>query len=281
MLLVAGDIAGCTWSGDQNTATVVNGLAGTVVTLGDNVYPNGTLTEFTSCYGPSWGQFKARTRPTPGNHDYNTPGASGYYDYFNGAGNQTGPAGNRSLGYYSFDVGTWHVVVLNSECETSTGLWLKGGCAAGSAQETWLEGGPGRGDDQQRDRHVAQASLSRPRRSTATAPTCRRSGRSPTIVDVDLVLSGHSHNYERFAPMDASGAVDASFGMREIVVGTGGASYHGFTHPPRRVKCGTPARTEVLKLTLHASSYEWQFVPVAGKTFADAGTQAVHGPPPP
>ena len=139
MLLVAGDIAGCTWSGDENTASVVNGLAGTVVTLGDNVYPNGTLSEFTSCYAPSWGQFKARTRPTPGNHDYNTPGATGYFDYFNGAGNQTGPAGDRSLGYYSFDVGTWHIVVLNSECETSTGLWLKGGCAAGSAQETWFK----------------------------------------------------------------------------------------------------------------------------------------------
>ena len=132
-----------------------------MLTLGDNVYQNGTASEFSSCYGPTWGRFKSRTRPTPGNHDYNTAGASGYFDYFNGAGNPTG-AGDRSLGYYSFDLGAWHVVVLNSECETTTGLWLKGGCAAGSAQETWFKAGPRRprdGGDQQHHRLLAQAAL--------------------------------------------------------------------------------------------------------------------------
>jgi hypothetical protein len=279
VLLVAGDIAGCTWSGDENTASVVNGLAGTVVTLGDNVYPNGTLTEFTSCYAPSWGQFKARTRPTPGNHDYNTPGATGYFDYFNGAGNQTGPAGDRSRGYYSFDLGTWHIVVLNSECETTTGLWLKGGCAAGSAQETWFKA-----DLAAATTNNVIVTWHKPRYSSSTehGNSSHMQALWKVAYDrgVDLMLAGHSHNYERFAPMNASGAVDATFGMRELVVGTGGASYHGFTTPAATSEVRNTGTHGVLKLTLHASSYEWQFVPVAGKTFADAGTQAVHGPPP-
>src|SRR5262245_16474093 len=116
VLIAAGDIASCSWTSDEATAALVDGIPGTVVTLGDNVYENGTLSEFTNCYQPTWGRFKSRTRPTPGNHDYNTAGAQGYFDYFNGVGSQTGPAGDRSRGYYSFNIGsgasTWHIVVL-------------------------------------------------------------------------------------------------------------------------------------------------------------------------
>ena len=278
VLVAAGDIAGCSWSTDAATAAVVDGIAGTVLTLGDNVYPNGTATEFSTCYGPTWGRFKNRTRPTPGNHDYNTAGASGYFDYFNGVGNQTGPAGNRSLGYYSFDIGTWHVVVLNSECETTSGLWLKGGCAAGSAQETWLKA-----DLAAATTNNIIVTWHKPRFSSSTehGNSTHMQGFWQIAYErgVDLVLNGHSHNYERFAPMNASGAVDTSFGVREFVVGTGGASAHGFTAPSATSQLRSTGTAGVLKLTLHPTSFDWQFVPVAGQTFTDAGTQAVHGPP--
>ena len=282
VLITAGDIAGCSWTSDSTTATLVEGIAGTVLTLGDNVYQNGTASEFSSCYGPTWGRFKSRTRPTPGNHDYNTAGASGYFDYFNGVGAQSGPAGDRSRGYYSFDLGAWHVVVLNSECEATTGLWLKGGCAAGSAQETWFKADLAA--------HATAATNNiivtwhKPRFSSST-----EHGNSTHMQNfwqlayaggVDLVLSGHSHNYERFAPMNATGAADpTAFGVPEIVVGTGGAGAHGFTTPATTSLVRNSGTAGVLVLKLHPASFDWQFVPVPGKTFTDAGTRAVHAPP--
>jgi len=281
VLITAGDIASCSWTSDSTTATLVEGIPGTVLTLGDNVYQNGTASEFSSCYGPTWGRFKSRTRPTPGNHDYNTAGASGYFDYFNSADNPT-RAGDRSLGYYSFDLGTWHVVVLNSECETTTGLWLKGGCAAGSAQETWFKA--------ELAAHATAAtnniivSWHKPRFSSSTDhgnnTHMQNLWQLAYAGGVDLVLNGHSHNYERFAPMDATGTADlTASGMPEIVVGTGGASAHGFTTPPATSLVRDSGTAGVLKLTLHPSSFDWRFVPVPGKTFTDVGTRSVHGPP--
>jgi hypothetical protein len=279
VLITAGDIASCAWSSDSSTATLVEGIAGTVLTLGDNVYPNGTAAEFSGCYHPTWGRFKSRTRPTPGNHDYNTAGASGYFDYWNGAGNQTGQAGNRSLGYYSFDLGTWHIVVLNSECETTTGLWLKGGCAAGSAQETWLKA-----DLAAAPTNNIILAWHKPRFSTSlehgNSSHMQALWRVAYDAGADLVLSGHSHNYERFTPMNASGVADAAWGVRTIVVGTGGASAHGFSTPPATSQVRSSGTAGVLTLTLRPASYDWRFVPVAGKTFTDAGTQVVHGKPP-
>jgi hypothetical protein len=277
VLIVAGDIASCSWTGDETTAALVAGLAGTVVTLGDNVYQNGTATEFTQCYAPSWGQFKERTRPTPGNHDYNTAGASGYFDYFNGVGVVEGPAGNRALGYYSFDVGTWHVVVLNSECEATTGLWLKGGCAAGTAQANWLAA-----DLAATTTNNIIATYHKPRFSSA--------GSNPhmgvlwqLLYDrgADLVMSGHTHSYERFAPMNGSGAVDNAFGIREIVVGTGGASSHPFGTPLATSQVRNTGTIGVLVLTLRADRLDWRFAPAGGGTFADSGTMVGHGPPVP
>jgi hypothetical protein len=280
VLLVAGDIASCGWSTDTDTAALVDGMAGTVLTLGDNVYPNGTAAEFASCYDPTWGRFKSRTRPTPGNHDYNTTGASGYFDYFNGPGNQSGPAGDRSRGYYSFDVGTWHVVVLNSECEPSSGLWLRNGCAAGSAQETWLKA-----DLAAAPTNNIILAWHKPRFSSSTehGNSSHMQGFWQIAYDagVDIVLSGHSHNYERFAQMNASGAADTAFGIREIVVGTGGASAHGFVSSPSTSQVRNSGTAGVLQLTLRPTSFDWRFVPVAGKTFTDTGTQAVHGKPAP
>jgi hypothetical protein len=256
-------------------------MPGTVVTLGDNVYQDGTLTEFTSCYEPTWGRFKSRTRPTPGNHDYNTAGATGYFDYYNGVGVQTGPAGERGKGYYSFDVGAWHVIVLNGECEPSTGLWLKNGCAAGSAQETWLKA-----DLAAASTNNIIVTFHKPRFTSSSAHSgathLQGFWQIAYQAGVDLVLAGHTHSYERFAQMNASGAVDTTYGIREIVVGTGGASATGFTTTPHAASQVRSSGTAgVLKLTLRPTSFDWQFVPVAGKTFTDAGTQAVHGPPPP
>src|SRR5262245_61040722 len=130
VLVGAGDIASCASSGDEATAALLQGIAGTVFTTGDNVYDNGTATEYATCYGPSWGQpaIKSRTRPVPGNHEYNTPGATGYYGYFGAA------AGDPAKGYYAYDLGAWRVYVLNSNCAAI------GGCGAGSAQEQWLRG---------------------------------------------------------------------------------------------------------------------------------------------
>jgi hypothetical protein len=127
----------CSSTGDEATALLLDSLPGIVFTLGDNVYDKGTPAEFAACYDPSWGRHKLRTRPTTGNHDYGTPGATGYFDYFNGAGNQSGPAGDRGGGYYSYDLGTWHIVVLNTESGNES-YWNFNGCNVGSPQEQWL-----------------------------------------------------------------------------------------------------------------------------------------------
>jgi fibronectin type 3 domain-containing protein len=280
VLVGAGDIAGQAWTGDEATAQLLDGIPGTVFTLGDNAYQDGTAAEFASYYDPTWGRHRARTRPTPGNHDYNTPNATGYFDYFNGAGNFSGPAGDRDKGYYSYDVAgngvRWHVVVLNSECEPSTGLWLPGGCAAGSAQEQWL-----RNDLANALTNNIIALWHKPRYSSTTLqPHMQALWQVLYDYGVDLALGGHWHNYERLAPMDASGVADPSYGVRQFVVGTGGAAFAGFNSvwPASQVRNSTT--NGVIKLTLHAASYDWQFIPVSGQTFTDSGTGSVHGPPP-
>ena len=281
MLVTAGDIASCSWTSDSTTATLVEGIAGTVLTLGDNVYQNGTASEFSSCYGPTWGRFKSRTRPTPGNHDYNTAGASGYFDYFNGVGNPTG----------------------RRRTEPRLLQLRPGSVARRRAQQRVRDddrplaqgrlcGGFGTGDVVQGDlaAHATAATNNiivawhKPRFSSST-----EHGNSTHMQNfwqiaynggVDLVLNGHSHNYERFAPMNAAGVADTTaFGVPAIVVGTGGASAHGFVTPPSTSLARSTGTAGVLKLTLHSTSFEWQFVPVPGKTFADAGSRAVHGPP--
>ncbi len=229
MFVGAGDIAG-TWPDDTATGQLVSGIPGNVFTIGDNAYETGTAAEFVE-YNNTWGGFKARTRPAAGNHDYGngaTPGATPYFDYFNGVGNQTGPAGDRALGYYSYNIGsgpsTWHVVVLNSECEPGTGYWLPGGCAAGSAQDLWLKN-----DLATAPTNNIIAIWHKPRWASAGNHT-HMQALWQDLYDggADILLGGHWHNYERLAPMDASGAADASFGVRQFVVGTGGASLSGF-----------------------------------------------------
>jgi len=267
-LVGAGDIASCSYDRDQATANVVAGVSGTVFTLGDNVYPDGTAAQFQSCYHPTWGAQKSRTKPSVGNHEYHTPNASGYYGYFGAR------AGDPSRGYYTYKKGSWRVIVLNSNCSAV------GGCGELSPQGTWL----------------AQTLTNYPARCTLAYfhhPLFASTGAASTEVrpfwnilhdhDADVILSGHAHYYERFAPQLPDGTRDESSGIREFVVGTGGAPPENPMTSPRASNSvvdseKSPGVTAygVLRLRLSAGSYAWKFLPVAGETFTDSGTGQCH-----
>jgi calcineurin-like phosphoesterase family protein/fibronectin type III domain protein len=258
VIAAAGDIASSS-SGDTKTANVLDALNPTLVlTLGDNAYESGTLSQFNSYYEPTWGRHKAKTRPSPGNHDYRTSGASGYFGYF---GSTAGPSGR---GYYSFDIGSWHLVSLSSEIARDAGssqvAWLKSDLAATTQpcilaywHKARFSSGP----------HGSDASLS-PIWDALAA------------VRADVVLSAHDHLYERFAPQNSGGAADPN-GIRQFVVGTGGRSHYQVG----TVRANSVVRNSdsygVLALTLRPSSFEWRFVPEAGRTFADSGSAPCHG----
>ena len=265
VLLAAGDIASCTSTGDEATAFLLDQNGGLVATLGDNAYPSGTPAEFAQCYDPSWGRARFRTRPSAGNHDYFTPGAAGYFGYFGAA------AGDPSTGYYSYDLGAWHIVVVNSNCSAI------GGCEAGSPQERWL-----RADLAAYPRSCTLAYWHHPRFS---------SGRSVQLLTTeplwkalyqhgaDVVLSGHDHIYERFAPQTPIGDANAVYGIRQFTVGTGGHSHSGL---PTRLANSEVVNNDtfgILKLTLHPESYEWAFLPEPGRTFTDFGSGTCHDGP--
>jgi hypothetical protein len=258
VLVGAGDIANSS-TGDSATAALLDNIPGTVFTAGDNAYPNGTLADYNTYYGPTWGRHKARTRPSPGNHEYNTAGAAGYFAYFGGL---AGPSGR---GYYSYDLGEWHVVSLNSEVSM----------VAGSAQETWL-----RTDLAASAKPCTLAYWHKPLFTSSAHPgetATRPLFQALYDYDAEVVVAGHNHTYERFAPMNPQGALDTTAGVRSFVAGMGGASHYAFNSTPRpnsQVRNGTAYG--VLKFTLHSDSYEWQFVPVAGQSFTDSGTNACH-----
>ena len=262
VLVGAGDIADCSSTGDEATAALLDGIAGTVFTAGDNAYESGTATEFESCYDPTWGRHKARTKPSVGNHEYNTAGASGYFGYFGAA------AGDPSEGYYSYDLGDWHVVSLNSMCEKV------GGCVATSPMVTWLKN-----DLAANPTTCTLAYWHHPLFSSGihgNQPKMKPAWNALYAANVDVVVNGHDHLYERFAPQKPKGAVDRARGIREFVVGTGGRRLYPFgkIKPNSRVRNN---RTHgVLKLALSPSGYDWEFVPVAGKTFTDSGHARCH-----
>ncbi|PYP58838.1 MAG: hypothetical protein DMD44_06825, partial [Gemmatimonadetes bacterium] len=268
VLVGAGDIANCSSTGDEATAALLDGIQGTVFTSGDNVYPSGSSSDFANCYTPTWGRHKARTRPTPGIHDYNTSGASAYFAYFGSA------AGTAGKGYYSYDLGAWHVVALNSQIDisaTSAQLaWLKSDLAAASGRCI-----------------VAHFYLPRFSSGTTHGGTTAVQAAWQVLYDAhaELVLNGHEHNYERFAPQTPTGAADPQSGIREFVVGTGGSeSGYPFGTPVANSEVRNNTTFGVLQLTLDSASYSWKFVPVAGKTFTDGGTapcHAGHGAPTP
>ena len=259
VLVSAGDIAGCDTIGDEATAALLDQLGGDVVAaLGDNVYEDGTLQEFQDCYGPAWGRQLARTRPVVGNHEYTTPDAAGYFDYFGAA------AGERGKGYYSYDLGSWHVVALNSNCTEVR-------CDSASAQAAWLR--------QDLAAHPAACTLAywhHPRFSSSalTGPTPAVAPLWQILDDAgaDVVLSGHAHIYERFDPQTSAGAASAD-GVRGWIVGTGGRSLHAINPlPADNSRVRDNSTFGVLDLTLRATGYDWNFVPVAGGDFKDRGS---------
>ena len=254
----------------KDTSDVLSGAAA-VLALGDNQYGAGALSAYTTSYDPTWGRLKAITRPVPGNRDYGTPGADGYFDYFNGAGGIGGPAGNRGEGYYSFDVGAWHLIALNSNCNRVA-------CSAGSAQERWL-----RADLAAHPTsctlaymHASRFSSGRPASSISVAPLYKALYES----GVDVALAANARDYERFAPQTHVGRSSPKYGIRQFVVGTGGHSLGTFGPAKRNSEVRDNQTFGVLELTLGAAGYSWRFVPVAGGTFADAGAGACHAAPP-
>ena len=262
----AGDIADCDTRADSATATLLDGIAGTVVTLGDNVYDSGTSAEFRDCYGPTWGRHRTRTRPAAGNHDYRTPGAAGYFRYFGAS------AGAPAKGYYAYDLGTWHVVVLNSNCAAA------GGCGASSPQGRWLQS-----DLAANAGRDVLAYWHHPRFSSGVhggTSAVRTLWEILYGAGADVVLAGHDHHYERFAPQDPWGRADPAFGIREFVVGTGGGTLRGRGVTAHHSEAFSSTHG-VLRLTLRDGAYDWAFIPVAGSAYTDRGSGSTHAAPPP
>jgi acid phosphatase type 7 len=258
VLVGAGDIADCDVTQHEATAKLLDGIAGTVMAIGDNAYEDGTDAEYATCYQPTWGRHKARTRPAAGNHDYHTSGASGYYKYFGAA------AGDPSKGYYSYNLGAWHIVVVNSNISVS----------AGSAQEQWL-----RADLAASTATCTLAYWHHPRFSSGyhgNSSGMQAIWQALYDHNADVVVSAHEHDYERFAPQTPTGTADPVRGIREFIVGTGGRSLRSFNTPKPNSEVRNSTTHGVIKFTLHATGYDWQFIPIAGKTFTDSGTASCH-----
>lgn len=255
VLVGAGDIARCgikELAGAAATARLLDHIEGTVVTLGDHAYTTGSTKDFRDCYDPTWGRHKARTRPSPGNHDFFTNNGAPYYEYFGAA------AGADRKGYYSYEAGAWHIVSLNSNVDAGMR----------SAQVAWLR------DDLKA--HPTECSLAYWHSPVFSSGD---HGNNPKMADVwtvlfehgvDIVLNGHDHDYERFAPQDPKGKPDPERGIREFIVGTGGGGVYKFEtiKPNSEVRDNTSYG--VLKLTLDPTSYEWEYLPAVG-TFRDSG----------
>ena len=263
VLVGAGDIADCTdLSGAEATAKLLEQIPGTVMAVGDLAYPDGTKSNF-DCYDKTWGRVKSRTRPAVGNHEFHSADAAFYFSYFGDV------AGSYKEGFYSYELGTWHIVVLNSECAEV------GGCNAGSREEKWL-----RADLAAHPAACTLAYFHKPLFSSGD-----KHGDDPELKPIwqalydgnaDIVVNGHDHDYERFAPQDPDGKTDDRRGIREFVAGTGGKNLRPFgtTKPNSEVRDMTAFG--VLKLTLRPKAYDWQFIPVAGKSFTDSGSGTCH-----
>lgn len=241
---------------------VVAGSYDRVLVLGDNAYEDGTLNDFRTYFDPTWGRVKRRIRPVPGNHEYQTQGARGYFRYFGKA------AGPRGQGYYSFDIGTWHVVALNSNCGEVS-------CAEGSDQQMWL-----RADLSGNDSACTLAFWHHPRWSSGVTHG-GNDDVAPLVTTLyefgaEVLLVGHEHNYERFAPQTPKGRRDTKSGIRQFVVGTGGKDHHPFGTPVPNSEVRNSETYGVLQLTLHPRSYQWRFVPEKGKSFTDSGRTNCH-----
>jgi acid phosphatase type 7 len=240
-----------------------------VLMLGDGSYEDGSLAQYLKFYDPTWGRFKPITYPAIGNHEYQTVDGQGYFQYFGAV------AGPPDRGYYSYDIGTWHLVVLNSNC------YKLGGCGAGTTQVKWL-----RADLAAHPNSCTLAYWHHPHFSSGFAYDDNNGHNLTTAfwyelyrAGADLVLGGHDHDYERFALQDPEGEPDPAYGIREFVVGTGGRSHSGFPTPSLNSEVRNSDTYGILELTLHPTSYDWRFVPVPGRTFSDVGSGRCHGAP--
>lgn len=241
---------------------VIKAKPNAVLALGDNQYEKGEFANFQASYDPTWGRFKSITRPVPGNHEYYGSNAEGYYQYFGKA------AGDRDKGYYSFNLGNWHLIALNSNCKAI------GGCEVGSPQEKWLKA-----DLKKNPKTCTLAYWHHPRFSSGTH------GNNKIVEDLwndlynagaELVLSGHDHSYERFAPQGLNEKADPQKGVRQIVIGNGGKNLYPF----KTIRANSEVRDNesygVLKVALHAKSYDWELIPITGDTFTDKGSALCH-----
>ena len=234
-LVGAGDIAGCdNLGGAEATAKLIEKITGTVFAAGDLAYNRGTTAEFQNCYHPTWGRFKERTKPSPGNHEYNGSDGIGYFRYW---GTQ---AGDPKKGYYSYDLGAWHVVVLNTNCNVPS----LGGCGPGSPEETWLR--------EDLAAHVNSCIVAYGHHALFSSGIFSRHAWHVELrafwqdlyaAHADLILAGHEHSYERFAPQDPQGNLDREGGVRQIIAGTGGMSHTWLGPASRTVKFGMTTPT--------------------------------------
>ena len=251
----AGDIADCTQPQDEQTAQLIDKIPGTVFTTGDDAYPRGTAEEFQKCYDPTWGRFKARTFPTPGNHEYYSPNGDPYYAYFGAK------AGAKEKGYYSYDLGEWHIVALNSNINAKMD----------SEQDKWLKA-----DLAAHPKACTLAYWHHPVFSSGVHgndATMQDIWKTLYAAGVDVVVNGHEHNYERFAPQTPDGKADPQRGIREFVVGTGGAPLREIYKPIANSEVQNGTTFGVIKFVLKPTSYSWEFIPIQGQTFTDKGTQ--------
>ena len=262
VLVGAGDIGDCTTDNDEATAALLDDIPGTVFAAGDLAYPNGTAAQYEDCYDTTWGRHKQRTRPIPGNHDYRTEGARAYFDYF-------GKAAVNADGdpWYSYDLGEWHIIALDSECEETND------CVADSRQGRWLTA-----DLAASDAMCTLAMWHVPRFSSGFHQNDNDlDGFWRILYDAgaDVIVNGHDHDYERFAPQDPDAVEDRVRGIREFVVGTGGTTLRPFEEIAANSELRAALIYGVLKFTLHPTSYEWQFIPTSGD-FSDSGSGPCH-----
>jgi acid phosphatase type 7 len=252
VLVGAGDIAVCGFSNAERTAAILDGIDGTVFLAGDNAYPDGTLKQYEECYGPTWGRHKSRTKPSPGNHDYNTPGAAGYFAYF---GDLAGPQGR---GYYSYRLGAWQVLSLNSNVPASRG----------SAQYEWLRG------ELSSDRSTCRlAYFHHPVFNSGFDGNIDRMKHVVELLEeyrTEVVVAGHAHNYERFAPQNSRGEPSA-VGIRHFTVGTGGSAFTPLLRSQPNSEIFNGDTIGVIKFILNPNSYSWEFIPAVGWNFRDSG----------
>src|SRR5579859_2042175 len=263
VLVGAGDIADCKdLSGAEATAKLLEKIPGTVFAAGDLAYPDGSKENF-ECYDKTWGRVKSRTRPAPGNHEFHQKGATYYFQCFGSA------AGDPNDGYYSYDLGSWHIIVLNSECADV------GGCETGSRQEKWL-----RADLAAHPVACTLAYFHKPLFSSGGAHgddlALKPFWQALFDANADVVISGHDHDYERFAPQTPDGKSDMSRGIREFIVGTGGKNHRPFGDPHPNSELRDATAFGVLKLTLRPGNYSWEFIPEPGKSFTDVGSAECH-----